>query len=97
VLRALLAWGDRWVSPEPPTTLRHGDHDLDLDWVCRRCGQVPDEGSVTVHATPPAGTGAARITGSGFVSLPLPSAGRSTPKSRHEADKHAVTSQLGAY
>src|SRR6266849_2844103 len=49
VLRALLAWGDRWVSPEPPATLRHGDHDLDLDWVCRRCGQAPDEGSVTVH------------------------------------------------
>src|ERR1039457_444357 len=33
VLRALLAWGDRWVSAEPPATLRHGDHDLDPDWV----------------------------------------------------------------
>jgi len=52
-LRALLVWGDRWVSPEPPATLRHGDHDLDLDWICRRCGQAPGEGSVTVHANSP--------------------------------------------
>jgi DNA-binding HxlR family transcriptional regulator len=38
VLRALLAWGDRWVSDEPPATLMHGDHELDPVLVCRHCG-----------------------------------------------------------
>jgi DNA-binding HxlR family transcriptional regulator len=38
VLRALLTWGDRWVSDQPPATLMHGDHDLDLVPVCRHCG-----------------------------------------------------------
>jgi DNA-binding HxlR family transcriptional regulator len=38
VLRALLAWGDRWVSDEPPATLMHGDHELDLVTACRHCG-----------------------------------------------------------
>jgi DNA-binding HxlR family transcriptional regulator len=53
VLRALLIWGDRWMSQEPPATLRHGDHDLDLGWVCRHCGQSPDEGSVTLRVNAP--------------------------------------------
>jgi DNA-binding HxlR family transcriptional regulator len=53
VLRALLAWGDRWVSAEPPATLRHGDHDLDPDWVCRRCGEAVDERSVRVRSNTP--------------------------------------------
>jgi DNA-binding HxlR family transcriptional regulator len=48
VLRALLAWGDRWVSAEPPATLRHGDHDLELGSVCRQCGEAVDERSVRV-------------------------------------------------
>jgi DNA-binding HxlR family transcriptional regulator/SAM-dependent methyltransferase len=39
VLRALLTWGDRWVSDQPPATLVHGDHELDLAQVCRHCGQ----------------------------------------------------------
>lgn len=38
VLRALLTWGDRWVSDQPPATLVHGDHELDLVQVCRHCG-----------------------------------------------------------
>lgn len=38
VLRALLTWGDRWVSDQPPATLVHGDHALDLVQVCRHCG-----------------------------------------------------------
>ncbi|MHA6757583.1 winged helix-turn-helix transcriptional regulator [Streptacidiphilus sp. PAMC 29251] len=44
--QALLAWGDRWVSPEPPVVLRHHpadhpdhpDHPLDTAWTCRTCG-----------------------------------------------------------
>jgi DNA-binding HxlR family transcriptional regulator/SAM-dependent methyltransferase len=38
VLRALLTWGDRWVSDQPPATLVHGDHELDLVQICRHCG-----------------------------------------------------------
>ena len=38
VLRSLVAWGDRWVSDEPPATLMHGDHELEQVVVCRRCG-----------------------------------------------------------
>ena len=44
--QALLAWGDRWVTPEPPVVLRHHptghpdhpDHPLDAAWTCRTCG-----------------------------------------------------------
>lgn len=44
--QALLAWGDRWLSPEPPVVLRHHpadrpdhpDHPLDAAWTCRTCG-----------------------------------------------------------
>jgi DNA-binding HxlR family transcriptional regulator len=40
VLRALVTWGDRWVSHQPPVTLMHGDHELALGWTCRECGCV---------------------------------------------------------
>ncbi|GJF31457.1 HxlR family transcriptional regulator [Kitasatospora sp. NE20-6] len=50
--QALLAWGDRWLSPEPPVVLRHHPdrpdrhsdhpdhpgHPLDAAWTCRTCG-----------------------------------------------------------
>ncbi|MFJ4798602.1 winged helix-turn-helix transcriptional regulator [Kitasatospora purpeofusca] len=49
--QALLAWGDRWVSPEPPVVLHHHPgpsdhpddsddhgHPLDATWTCRTCG-----------------------------------------------------------
>lgn len=44
--QALLAWGDRWLSPEPPVVVRHHpadrpdhpDHPLDAAWTCRTCG-----------------------------------------------------------
>ncbi len=58
--QALLAWGDRWLSPEPPVVLHHhprdsrdpGDshdpgHPLDAAWTCRTCGvevRSPDLG-----------------------------------------------------
>jgi DNA-binding HxlR family transcriptional regulator len=53
VLRALLAWGDRWVSDRPPTTLMHGDHELDPGWICRRCGTEPDPRELSVRITAP--------------------------------------------
>ena len=40
VLRALMAWGDRWVVEEPPVTLLHHDHVLDVQPVCRTCGEA---------------------------------------------------------
>jgi DNA-binding HxlR family transcriptional regulator len=53
VLRALVAWGDRWISAEPPVTLVHGDHDLDLGSVCRRCGEPVDERTISARANIP--------------------------------------------
>ena len=58
--QALLAWGDRWVSPEPPVVLRHHpadhpdhpDHPLDVAWTCRTCGaevRGPDVG-LEIHS-----------------------------------------------
>ena len=40
VLRALMAWGDRWVVDQPPMTLMHHDHVLDAQPVCRTCGEA---------------------------------------------------------
>ena len=52
VLRSLVAWGDRWVSDEPPATLMHGDHELDQVVVCRRCGAEPSD-RVTLQVNTP--------------------------------------------
>jgi DNA-binding HxlR family transcriptional regulator len=38
VFHALVAWGDRWVSDEPPATLMHGDHEFEPVQACRHCG-----------------------------------------------------------
>ncbi len=52
VLRALVAWGDRWISREPPATLMHGDHELELVQACGHCGaRAP--GSVSVRVNSP--------------------------------------------
>lgn len=53
VLRALVTWGDRWISAEPPVTLMHGDHELDLGSTCRRCGQPLDERTITARGNIP--------------------------------------------
>ena len=51
VLRALVSWGDRWVSGEPPATLMHGDHELDLVQACGHCGaRAPAAVSVQVNS-----------------------------------------------
>jgi DNA-binding HxlR family transcriptional regulator/SAM-dependent methyltransferase len=51
VLRSLVAWGDRWVSDEPPATLMHGDHELEQVVVCRGCGAEPaDRVSLRVNS-----------------------------------------------
>jgi DNA-binding HxlR family transcriptional regulator len=39
VLRALMAWGDRWVVDEPPVTLLHHDHEFRARTVCGTCGE----------------------------------------------------------
>ena len=55
--QALLVWGDRWVTPEPPVVLRHHpadhpDHQLDAAWTCRTCGaEVRDpDVSLEIHS-----------------------------------------------
>lgn len=40
VLHGLLRWGDRWVAEEPPVTLHHHDHPIDLAWTCTTCGEL---------------------------------------------------------
>ncbi len=51
VLHALVAWGDRWVSDEPPATLMHGDHELDPVEACRHCGaEATTASSVRVNS-----------------------------------------------
>ena len=50
MLRSLVAWGDRWVSDEPPATLMHGDHELEQVVVCRGCGaEAPHRVSLQVN------------------------------------------------
>lgn len=58
VLGALIAWGDRWVSTTPPVTFEHGDHDLDLDWYCRTCGEAVAARPVTIRINTPGWTAA---------------------------------------
>ena len=51
MLRSLVAWGDRWVSDEPPATLMHGDHELEQVVVCRHCGaEAPHQVSIQVNS-----------------------------------------------
>jgi DNA-binding HxlR family transcriptional regulator len=53
VLRALVTWGDRWVSDQPPATLMHGDHELALGWICQECGTEASSESVSVRPNVP--------------------------------------------
>jgi DNA-binding HxlR family transcriptional regulator len=52
VLRALLGWGDRWVSDQPPATVMHGDHELDPVTTCRHCG-TDASGPVSLRVNSP--------------------------------------------
>ncbi len=41
VLRALRQWGDRWAVDEPAVSFHHDcGHQLEIDQVCRACGEV---------------------------------------------------------
>ncbi|MFD8694327.1 winged helix-turn-helix transcriptional regulator [Kitasatospora purpeofusca] len=60
--QALLAWGDRWLSPEPPVVLRHHphhddpdhpDHPLDAAWTCRTCGTEVRSPDLTLEVRSP--------------------------------------------
>ena len=52
VLQALVRWGDRWISGEPPATLMHGDHEFDLVQSCGHCGaRASAAGSVRVNSS----------------------------------------------
>jgi DNA-binding HxlR family transcriptional regulator len=48
VVRALLVWGDRWItSGPPPVRLCHHDHELTLNTNCGTCGQPVHPDDVT--------------------------------------------------
>ncbi|MFE3206038.1 winged helix-turn-helix transcriptional regulator [Embleya sp. NPDC055664] len=53
VLQTLAAWGDRWLTDEPPVDFRHGDHALDPALMCRGCGEEVAPGSLHVHVQAP--------------------------------------------
>lgn len=47
VLLLLFRWGDKWAVEEPAVILSHDcGHDLEIDQVCRHCGQPVRPGSV---------------------------------------------------
>ncbi|MFD8726012.1 winged helix-turn-helix transcriptional regulator [Streptomyces sp. NPDC059629] len=46
VLRALLAWGDKWAVTAPPLRLIHHDHPLELESHCATCGEKVDDAHV---------------------------------------------------
>lgn len=54
VLQALLQWGNRWLAEEPPVVLRHHDHQIEGEWMCRTCGE-PVAASRTERVLTPAG------------------------------------------
>ncbi|MEY9872510.1 DNA-binding HxlR family transcriptional regulator [Streptacidiphilus sp. MAP12-33] len=56
--QSLLAWGDRWLSAEPPVVLRHHtaehhDHPLDAAWTCRTCGEEVRSPDVAIDIRTP--------------------------------------------
>lgn len=58
VIQSLLTWGDRWLLPEPPVTVRHSpaDHDphpFDPAWICRTCGQEGHSGDLALEIHSP--------------------------------------------
>jgi len=73
VMRALLAWGDRWAVDAPPVAFRHrggpgsghdAEHDLDLTSTCRTCGAEVQSGSLTIDVRAPGWDQAGPIEGS---------------------------------
>ncbi|MEV6974272.1 helix-turn-helix domain-containing protein [Kitasatospora sp. NPDC093806] len=56
--QALLAWGDRWVLPEPPVAFEHHPdghppHPYDPAWVCRTCGEPGGAGDLRAEVRSP--------------------------------------------
>ncbi|MER5866223.1 helix-turn-helix domain-containing protein [Kitasatospora sp. NPDC002040] len=56
--QSLLAWGDRWLLPEPPAVLHHHvadhpDHPLDAAWTCRTCGHDVGSADLTLEVRSP--------------------------------------------
>jgi DNA-binding HxlR family transcriptional regulator len=54
VLRALMAWGDRWAVQAPPVTLLHHDHELEPTAVCEVCGERVRDADVHRRSNTPA-------------------------------------------
>ena len=52
VLQALLQWGNRWLTEEPPVLLHHSGHAVDGEWTCRTCGEPVDASRVERVLTP---------------------------------------------
>jgi DNA-binding HxlR family transcriptional regulator len=52
VLQALLQWGNRWLTEEPPVLLHHHDHAVDGEWTCRTCGEPVNASRVERVLTP---------------------------------------------
>lgn len=58
VTQSLLAWGDRWLLPEPPAAVRHHPaghepHPFDAAWTCRTCGEEAVNSDLTLEVKAP--------------------------------------------
>ncbi|MFF2128343.1 winged helix-turn-helix transcriptional regulator [Streptomyces olivochromogenes] len=53
VLRALLAWGNKWVVTTPPLRLAHHDHPLELESHCSTCGEKVEDADLTEEMIAP--------------------------------------------
>jgi len=47
VVRALLAWGNKWAVTTPPMRLTHHDHPLEPESHCSACGEKVDDADLT--------------------------------------------------
>jgi DNA-binding HxlR family transcriptional regulator len=56
VLRALLAWGDKWAVTSPPATTLHHDHPLVTTTICATCGEKVRGRDLTRETTTPGWT-----------------------------------------
>jgi DNA-binding HxlR family transcriptional regulator len=53
VLRALLAWGDKWAVTSPPMRMSHHDHPLRPATICVTCGEQVREQDITREVDSP--------------------------------------------
>lgn len=62
VIRALLAWGDKWAVTAPPLRMHHRDHELVPCTHCATCGEAVDDADLHEEMLAPGWDMRGRIT-----------------------------------